>query len=45
MSQRYLTQIATALNTRSRKCLGFLTPEEVMSQEIKLLNTAVALQS
>jgi IS30 family transposase len=45
MSQRYLTQIATALNTRPRKCLGFLTPEEVMSQEIKLLNTAVALQS
>jgi IS30 family transposase len=45
LSQRYLTQIATALNTRPRKCLGFLTPEEVMSQEIRLLNTAVALQS
>lgn len=45
MSQRYLTQVATALNTRPRKCLGFRTPEEVMSQEIKLLNTAVALQS
>ena len=45
LSQRDLTQIATALNTRSRKCLGFLTPEAVMSQKIKLLSTAVALQS
>jgi IS30 family transposase len=45
MSQRYLTRVATALNTRPRKCLGFLTPEEVMSQEIRLLNTAVALQT
>jgi transposase, IS30 family len=43
ISQRYLTQIATALNTRPRQCLGFLTPEEVMSKEIRLLNTAVAL--
>jgi transposase, IS30 family len=34
LSQRYLTQVATALNTRPRKCLGFLTPEEVMSAEI-----------
>jgi IS30 family transposase len=45
LSQRYLTQIATALNTRPRKCLGFLTPEEVMSREIRLLNPAVALQN
>lgn len=34
LSQRRLTQIATALNTRPRKCRGFQTPEEVMSQEI-----------
>jgi IS30 family transposase len=37
LSQRYLTQVATALNTRPRKCLGFLTPEEVMSAEINHL--------
>lgn len=35
LSQRYLTQVATGLNTRPRKCLGFLSPEEVMSPEIK----------
>jgi len=45
LSQRYLTQVATALNTRPRKCLGFLTPEEVMSQEINHLNNAVAFQT
>lgn len=45
LSQRYLTQVAKALNSRPRKCLGFLTPEEVMLLEIKLLNTAVALQT
>jgi IS30 family transposase len=45
LSQRYLTQVATALNTRPRKCLGFLTPEEVMSSEINHLNIPVALQT
>jgi IS30 family transposase len=45
VSQRRLSQIATALNTRPRKCLGFLTPEEVMSQEINQLNSRVALQT
>jgi IS30 family transposase len=45
LSQRYLTQVATALNTRPRKCLGFLTPEEVMSREINHLNNAVAFQT
>ena len=45
VSQQRLTQIATALNTRPRKCLGFLTPEEVMSQEINRLNSRVALQT
>jgi IS30 family transposase len=45
LSQRRLTQIATALNTRPRKCLGFQTPEEVMSQEINQLNSRVALQT
>ncbi|OGT89947.1 MAG: transcriptional regulator, partial [Gammaproteobacteria bacterium RIFOXYA12_FULL_61_12] len=38
VSQRQLTQIATALNTRPRKCLNFLTPEEVMNQEISQLS-------
>jgi IS30 family transposase len=45
LSQRYLTQVATALNTRPRKCLGFLTPEEVMVREINQLNNAAALQT
>jgi IS30 family transposase len=45
LSQRYLTQIATALNTRPRKCLGFATPEEVLAKEISQLNTTVALQT
>ena len=45
LSQRYLTRVATALNTRPRKCLGFLTPEEVMSSEINHLNNPVALQT
>ena len=45
VSQRRLTQIATALNTRPRKCLGFMTPEEVMLQEINQLNSCVALQT
>jgi len=45
LSQRYLTQVATALNTRPRKCLGFLTPEEVMSSEINHLTSPVALQT
>ncbi|OGT89220.1 MAG: hypothetical protein A2514_09870 [Gammaproteobacteria bacterium RIFOXYD12_FULL_61_37] len=45
VSQRQLTQIATALNTRPRKCLNFLTPEEVMNQEISQLSCRVALQT
>jgi transposase, IS30 family len=45
LSQRYLTQVATALNTRPRKCLRFLTPEEVMSAEINHLTSPVALQT
>jgi IS30 family transposase len=45
LSQRYLTQIATALNARPRKCLGFLTPEEIMSAEINHLDNPVALQT
>lgn len=45
ISQRRLTQIATALNTRPRKCLGFRTPEEVMTQQISQLSSSVALQS
>lgn len=45
LSQRYLTQLATALNTRPRKCLGFLTPQEVMSSEINCLHSPVALQT
>jgi IS30 family transposase len=45
ISQRRLTQIATALNTRPRKCLGFRTPEEVMTQQISQLGSCVALQS
>jgi IS30 family transposase len=45
VSRRRLTQIATALNTRPIKCLGFSTPEEVMSQEINQLNSLVAFQT
>jgi IS30 family transposase len=45
LSQRYLIQVATALNTRPRKCLGFLAPEEVLSDEINQLTSPVALQT
>jgi IS30 family transposase len=45
VSQRRLTQIATALNTRPRKCLEFRTPEEVMTEQIKHLDSNVALQT
>jgi transposase, IS30 family len=45
LSQRRLTQIATALNTRPRKCLGFLTPEEVMTSEIHHLTNTGALHT
>jgi IS30 family transposase len=45
LTQRYLTQVATVLNTRPRKCLGFLTPEEVVATEISHLDNAVALQT
>lgn len=43
--QDYLDKIARALNGRPRKVLGFLTPEEVFSQEVIRLKVAVALQS
>jgi IS30 family transposase len=43
--QEYLDQIARALNERPRKVLGFMTPEEVFSQEVIRLKAAVALQS
>jgi IS30 family transposase len=45
LSQPDPTQIATALNTRPRNCLGFATPEEVLAREISQLNTTVALQT
>jgi transposase, IS30 family len=45
LSQRRLTQIATALNTRPRKCLDFRTPQEVMTEQIKNLQSHVALQT
>ena len=45
LSQRYLTRVASALNSRPRKCLGFLTPEEVMAQEISQIANPVALQT
>ena len=37
VSPRRLAHIATALNTRLRKCLNFETAEEVMAQQIKHL--------
>jgi IS30 family transposase len=43
--QEYLDKIARALNGRPRKVLGFMTPEEVFSQEVIRLKVAVALQS
>lgn len=45
ISQRRLTEIGTALNTRPRKCLNFLTPEEVLKQEINQLQGCVALHT
>jgi transposase, IS30 family len=45
ISQRRLTQIATALNTRPRECLNFRTPEEVMAEQIKNLQPYIALQT
>lgn len=42
--QAYLDQIARALNGRPRKVLGFMTPDEVFSQEVIRLRAAVALQ-
>ena len=42
--QSYLDQIARALNGRPRKVLGFMTPDEVFSQEVIRLKAAVALQ-
>ena len=44
-SQRRLTQVAEELNNRPRKSLGFRTPAEVMAQQIRQLNSGVALQS
>lgn len=43
--QVYLDKIARALNGRPRKVLGFMTPDEVFSQEVIQLKAAVALQS
>ena len=45
ISQRWLTPIATALNTRLRRCLHFRTPQEVMAEQIKKLQSWVALQT
>ena len=45
ISQRRPTRIATALNTRPRKCLHFRTPQEVMAEQIKKLQSWVALQT
>lgn len=44
-SQRRLTQVAEELNNRPRKSLGFRTPAEVMAQQIRQLNSGVALQT
>lgn len=44
-SQRRLTQVAGELNNRPRKSLGFRTPAEVMAQQIRQLNSGVALQT
>jgi IS30 family transposase len=43
-SQRHLTRVAEELNSRPRKSLGFRTPAEVMAQQIRQLNSGVALQ-
>ena len=45
ISQRRLTQIASTLRTRPRKCLGFRTPQEIMAQQIGQLSSCVVLQS
>ena len=45
ISQRRLTQIASTLRTRPRKCLGFRTPQEVMAHQIGQLSSCVVLQS
>lgn len=45
LSRRDLTQIASALNTRPRKGLGFATPLEAMARKINHLSNAVALQT
>ena len=44
-SQQYLTKVAEEMNNRPRKSLGFLTPSEVMANEIKELNDSIALQN
>jgi hypothetical protein len=44
-SQRHLTQIATALDTRPKKCLAFLMPEELVSPQVIWFNSRVALQT
>ncbi|MCR2830838.1 IS30 family transposase, partial [Acidithiobacillus ferrooxidans] len=43
-SQRHLTRVAEELNNRPRKSLGFRTPAKVMAQQIRQLNSGVALQ-
>jgi transposase, IS30 family len=45
LSQRHLTNIATALDKRPKKCLGFRTPQEAMNCEIRGLIATAALQA
>ena len=44
-AQRDLTKVAEELNNRPRKSLGYRTPAEVMSQQIRELNGCVALHT
>lgn len=41
ISQNDLKQISNLLNDRPRKCLGFRTPKEVLSEELKSLSVAL----
>ncbi len=40
-----LTRVAEELNNRPRKSLGFRTPAEVMTQQIRQLSCGAALQT
>lgn len=44
-SQEYLNRIATLLNQRPRKTLGWRTPEEVFNEELAQFSKTVALDS